>query len=175
MRSVAARIEFLSAVQLVSRDAERLVAFYRDVLGLPLAEQSALAEESALAEQSALPEHRPLAEQGEAEEPFWACTLGELHLSIRDAAEGDELGVGAVKLAFAVIDVDDVVASLEERGVALLYAPRDLGWCKMTAIRDPDGNCIELTELGDDWYRHLEKRAARPAPRVKKKLADVKR
>jgi predicted enzyme related to lactoylglutathione lyase len=172
---LAARIEFLSAVQLVSRDAERLAAFYRDVLGLPLEE-----------------------ERHDAEERYWACTLGELHVSIRpfvavedehaqpsvdgkassDAERperGGGVGAGAVKLAFAVIDIDDVVASLEERGVALVYAPRDLGWCKMTAIRDPDGNHVELTELGDDWYRHLEKRDARPAPRRKKKLAHVKR
>ena len=50
------RIEFLSAVLLVSRDAGRLAAFYRDVLGVPLAE-----------------------EQHNDNQLHWGCTLGDLH------------------------------------------------------------------------------------------------
>lgn len=135
---MAERVEFLSAVLLVSRNAERLAAFYGDVLGVPLT-----------------------VEQHDAEPPHWGCTLGDLHFAIHPVDDFDEdpaTGVGAIKLAFAVFDIDEVAARLEERGVGLLYAPKDLGWCKMTAIRDPDGNYLELTELGDDWYRHLEKR-----------------
>ena len=37
--STPERVQFLSAVLLTSRDAPRLVGFYRDVLGLPLAEE----------------------------------------------------------------------------------------------------------------------------------------
>ena len=134
---MAERIEFVSAVHVVSRNAERLAAFYRDVLGVPLRV-----------------EHQE-------NRAHWGCTLGDLHFSIypaEDFAHDAATGVGAIKLAFAVFDIDEVAERLEERGVGLLYPPRDLGWCKMTAIRDPDGNYIELTELGDDWYRHLEKR-----------------
>jgi predicted enzyme related to lactoylglutathione lyase len=132
------KIEFLSAVLLVSRDAARLASFYREVLGVPLVE-----------------------EQHDDTLPHWGCTLGDLHFAIHpveDYPEDPTTGVGAIKLAFAVFDIDAAAAKLEERGVDLVYAPKDLGWCKMTAIRDPDGNYIELTELGDDWFRHLEKR-----------------
>lgn len=135
---MAERIEFLSAVHVVSRHAERLATFYRDVLGVPLS-----------------------VEQHDEEPPHWGCTLGDMHFTIHPAADFSDdpaTGVGAIKLAFAVFDIDEVAERLEERGVGLLYPPKDLGWCKMTAIRDPDGNYIELTELGDDWYRHLEKR-----------------
>jgi predicted enzyme related to lactoylglutathione lyase len=133
-----ARIEFLSAVLLVSEQAPALVAFYRDVLGVPLEE-----------------------EHGDGDKRHWACALGDLHFaihSVEDFEDDPSTGVGAVRLAFAVFDVDEVAAALERRGLELVYAPKDLGWCKMTAIRDPDGNYVELTELGDDWHRHLEKR-----------------
>lgn len=132
---MAERIEFVSAVLLVSRNAERLATFYRDVLGLPL-----------------------VVEQHDDQPPHWGCTLGDLHFAVHPADDDHAPGVGAIKLAFAVFDVDEVAERIEAGGVGLLYAPKDLGWCKMTAIRDPDGNYIELTELGDDWYRHLEKR-----------------
>lgn len=135
---MAERIEFLSAVLVVSRDAERLATFYRDVLGVPLR-----------------------VEQQENQPPHWACPLGDLHFTIYPTegfTDDPSTGVGAIRLAFAVLDIDEVAERLEARGVGLLYPPKDLGWCKMTAIRDPDGNYIELTELGDDWYRHLEKR-----------------
>ena len=142
------KIEFLAAVRLVTRNPERLVAFYRDVLGLPLHEE--------------LQDGRP---------PFYACSLGDLHFSIHgqdELAEETPAGVGAVRLAFAVFDVDEVAASLEEGGVELAYPPTDQGWCKVTAVRDPDGNYVELTELGDDWYRHLEKRPAQ-SPRRRRR------
>ena len=132
------RIEFLSAVIVVSKDAERLAKFYSEVLRLPLEE-----------------------EQHGDTLPHWGCTLGSLHFAIHpvgDFEDDPQTGTGAVKLAFAVFDIDTVCERLEQAGVELSYSPKDLGWCKMTAIRDPDGNYIELTELGDDWFRHLEKR-----------------
>lgn len=138
----------------MSRHADALADFYRDVLGLPLVE-----------------------ERDDGDARHWACALGDLHFSIRSAEEFDhaapsadathdgaagadssEGGSGTIRLAFAVFDIDAVCASLEAHGLELLYSPKDLGWCKVTAIRDPDGNYVELTELGDDWFRHLEKR-----------------
>ena len=35
------------------------------------------------------------------------------------------------------------------------------GFAKMTAIRDPDGNYIEITELSGGWLRHLVERRRR--------------
>lgn len=128
------RVDFVQNLMLVSDDPERLVGFYRDVLGLPFVAV-------------------------EDEGVRWGCSLGGLELSIHAPADFDDpaVGVGAVRFGFAVPDIDATVATLEELGIELSYPPRDLGWGKTTAVRDPDGNVIELTELGDDWYRHLEK------------------
>jgi len=129
-------IESLSAVMLVSPTPEGLAAFYRDVLGVPLEEEQHGAK------------------------TYWGCSLGDVHFAIYacdDFDEAPEVGAGALKLAFTVSDIDETAEDVEESGYELAYAPRDLGWCKMTAVRDPDGNYVELTELGADWCRHLEK------------------
>jgi catechol 2,3-dioxygenase-like lactoylglutathione lyase family enzyme len=135
----AERIEFVSAVLLLSRDPERLAAFYRDALGLPLAK-----------------------ERHGASRPHFGCELGDIHFAIHPADEAGSTGTGAVKLAFFVFDLDGLVRSLEEHGVDLLYPPRQLGDAdsRITAVRDPDGNEIEFSQLGDGWLRHLDQRRA---------------
>ena len=39
-----------------------------------------------------------------------------------------------------------------------MYEPEKVGGMRMTAVPDPDGNFIELTELGQSWFEHLRKR-----------------
>ena len=68
------------------------------------------------------------------------------------------VGVGAVKLAFMVVDLDDYLRTLTQRRVEPLYEPEQVGGLRMTAVRDPDGNFIELTELGLNWFERLRKR-----------------
>lgn len=141
------RVESVSTILLASRDAAGLAAFYRDLLGLPLHQD------------------------GEGTRSRWGCALGDLHFSIHPLDDlGEEtVGSGAVRLGFSVKDIDEMAAHLEAHGVELLFAPRDLGWGKTTAVRDPDGNTVELTELGDDWFRHLDKDA--PAINWPRRLA----
>jgi len=130
-------LSFLSGVLLVSQDPERLVAFYRDVLGLPLVEER----------------HSDAA-------PHWGCELGDVHFAIHpveDYPEDRVTGAGAVKLAFMVFDLAAFAGWLEERGIELCYQPTQLGSESLvTAVRDPDGNLIELTELGAGWFEHLK-------------------
>ena len=129
-------IRFLSGLILVSEQPERLVDFYRDVLGLPLAEER----------------HGDTA-------PHWACELGDVHFAIHPVAdyEGEPTATGAVKLAFMIFDLAGFVRWLEARGVPLCYPPAEFGTeSRITAIRDPDGNLIELTELGPSWLGHLK-------------------
>lgn len=132
-------IEFLSAVLLVSEDPARLAAFYRDVLGVPLVE-----------------------EQHGGALPHWGCTLGDVHFAVHPVATFPDRrsGVGAVKLAFTVFDVHEVARRLEAGGTPLLYPPRDTGFFWSTAVLDPDGNLLELTEMRDAWFEHLEARRA---------------
>ncbi|WP_433376994.1 VOC family protein [Actinoplanes sp. CA-142083] len=128
-------LRFLSGIILVSRDPARLVAFYRDVLGLPLHEE----------------------DHGDSE-PHWACELGDVHFAIHPAADypGEPTEAGAVKLAFMVFDLDGFVVWLAERGVELCYPPVEFGTSsRITAVHDPDGNLVELTQLGASWLDHL--------------------
>jgi predicted enzyme related to lactoylglutathione lyase len=128
-------IEFLSAVLLVSPDPARLAAFYRDVVGVPLVEER----------------------HGESR-PHWGCNLGDVHFAIHpiETFPDRRSGVGAVKLAFTTFDVDALVRRLAARGVDVLYPPRDTGFFRSTAVLDPDGNFVELTELCDAWFEGLE-------------------
>lgn len=134
-------IEFLSGVLLVSEDPERLARFYRDVLEIPLEEER----------------------HGDTL-PHFGCTLGEIHFAIHPVEDFPHHlahGVGAVKLAFTVFDMDAQVSKLEGHGVELLYPPKDTGFFVSTAVRDPDGNFVELTQLVDAWFEELTARRER--------------
>ncbi len=133
------RIEFLSAVLVVSADPERLVCFYRDVIGLPLEE-----------------------ERHDDTLPHWGCTLGDLHFAIHPIADfpDGKAGVGAVKLAFHVFDLRATAARLEAAGQPLLHPIKDTGFFLTTALLDPDGNFVELTQLCDAWFEELARRRA---------------
>ncbi len=130
-------IEFFSAVLLVSADPQRLADFYRDVVGVPLQEER----------------------HGQSR-PHWGCNLGDLHFAIHpiETFPDRKSGTGAVKIAFTTFDVDALVRRLAARGVSVLYAPRDTGFFRSTAILDPDGNFVEFTELCDAWFEQLESR-----------------
>jgi catechol 2,3-dioxygenase-like lactoylglutathione lyase family enzyme len=134
-------IRFISGILLVSSQPERLVAFYRDVLGVPL-----------------------VAEIHADSEPHWGCELGDVHFAIHPAADYPDDpagGPGPVKLAFMVFDLTAMAAWLGERGIPLCYPPMDLGSeSTITAIRDPDGNLVELTQLGSGWLGHLKSHRA---------------
>lgn len=133
-------LRFLSGIIIVSAEPERLAGFYRDVLGVPL-----------------------VAEQHDDTAPHWGCELGDVHFAIHPEADypGEALGAGAVKVAFMVFDLDALVARLGEHGVELLYPPAAFGaGSRITAVRDPDGNTVELTELGPSWLEHLKEHRA---------------
>ncbi|HET6401406.1 MAG TPA: VOC family protein [Candidatus Kapabacteria bacterium] len=126
--------QFLSAVLLVSKDAERLARFYRDVLGIPLEE-----------------------EQHDDTAKHYGCEMGDVHFAIHPIEDFQtEPGVGAVKLAFEIFDMDGFIEHLQKHGVDPLYPPKPLGKSRITALRDPDGNEIEFTQLSTGWFEHLK-------------------
>ncbi|MGZ3726709.1 MAG: VOC family protein [Pseudobdellovibrio sp.] len=131
------KIEFLSAVLLVSKDPERLANFYKNIVGLPLED-----------------------EQHGNTEKHYGCELGDLHFAIHPVKnfEGTSHGTGSVKLAFTVFDMKAFVEKVKSHGLQLAYEPTDRGFAKMTALTDPDGNYIEFTQLSDHWFKHLENR-----------------
>ncbi len=131
------KVEFLSAVLLVSKDAPRLARFYRDVIGVPLRDEK----------------------HGDSL-PHYGCELGDLHFAIHPA-ENFRLKnprPGSVRVAFEVFDMKAFVRRLRARGAKPLYEPVDAGFGLLTAVRDPDGNVMEITQLAERWYRHLRRR-----------------
>jgi catechol 2,3-dioxygenase-like lactoylglutathione lyase family enzyme len=130
-------LRFMSGVILVSRQPGRVTEFYRDVLGLPLLEER----------------------HGETQ-PHWGCELGDVHFAIHPAEDYPEdpaHGPGPVKLAFMVFDLPGMIGWLDRCGIPLCYPPADLGEeSQITAVRDPDGNLVELTQLGPGWLGHLK-------------------
>ena len=131
------KIEFLSAILLVSKDPERLASFYKDVIGLPI----------------------EVEEHGETDKHY-GCELGDLHFAIHPTSnfEGTGYGTGSIKLAFTVFDMNTFVEKVKSNGYTIAYEPKDTGFAKMTALTDPDGNYIEFTQLSDRWFKHLENR-----------------
>jgi catechol 2,3-dioxygenase-like lactoylglutathione lyase family enzyme len=134
-------LRFISGVILVSRQPERVMAFYRDVLGLPLAE-----------------------ERHAETQLHWGCELGDVHFAIHPAEDYPDdpaSGPGPIKLALMVFDLPGMVAWLDHCGIPLCYPPASLGkQSQITAVRDPDGNLVELTQLGPGWLRHLKAQRA---------------
>jgi catechol 2,3-dioxygenase-like lactoylglutathione lyase family enzyme len=130
---------FLSAVLVVSKDAKALADFYKNILGVPLEE-----------------------EKHGSTDLHYGCELGDLHFAIHPLENfgGQEVRPGSIKLAFEVFDIEAFVEEMKNKKVPLLYAPKDVGFMKITAVSDPDGNTVEITQLGPRWYAHLEKRRA---------------
>jgi catechol 2,3-dioxygenase-like lactoylglutathione lyase family enzyme len=130
-------VNFFSAILITSKDPGRLYEFYKGTLGFPLMEEQH--GETAL---------------------HYGCELGDLHFAIHPVENFDDpnWGVGAVKMAFEVFDMDGFVAHLKDKGVEPLYAPKKMGPMLITALRDPDGNYVEFTQLDESWYRHIEER-----------------
>jgi hypothetical protein len=71
------------------------------------------------------------------------------------------MGVGGIKLAFEIFDMNELMKKLETAKIPVLFEPRDQGFMKITAVNDPDGNVVELTEMSAGWYKHLEDRQAK--------------
>jgi predicted enzyme related to lactoylglutathione lyase len=135
-------IEFISGVILVSESPEPLAAFYRDVLGIPLK-----------------------TEEHEGTLLHWGCDLGDVHFAIHpiDDFPDKQAGVGSVKLAFNVFDIQALAERFRKAGLSLLYPPKDTGFFWSTAVQDPDGNFVEFTQMSDAWFKYLEHRRSQGA------------
>ena len=106
------QVDFLSVP---TRDVERAVAFYRDVLGLPASEFT----------------------EGEVEAPnvtlsFW-----------NPERDGEEFVPNVAGVALRVDDVDAAVEEIRAAG-AEVVGIEDSGVCHMGFVKDPDGNVLIL-------------------------------
>jgi len=110
------QVERVDFVDIPSRDVERSIAFYRDVL--------------------ALPQNRREPTEFEA---------GNVTLAIwKPEDQGVEFPRSAAHgIALRVADVAAAKAELEEKGVDFV-GERDSGVCNMAFFTDPDGNSLIL-------------------------------
>jgi lactoylglutathione lyase len=107
----------ISVVFLYVRDLERSLAFYRDVLGIPL----------------------------QAEEGGWAeAQLGEVRFALHVAHEGiGELSSGTIHLDFEVKDADAATERVQAAGLEVVEVMRE-DWGTAVTVVDPDGYRIQL-------------------------------
>jgi catechol 2,3-dioxygenase-like lactoylglutathione lyase family enzyme len=108
------RVETMDFVSVPTRDVDRAVAFYRDVLGLPVSEHTA----------------------GEVETPnvtlsFW-----------NPERDGEEFVPNIAGFALRVDDVAEARRELEAKGVSFKGETYDSGVCHMGFFQDPDGNTV---------------------------------
>jgi catechol 2,3-dioxygenase-like lactoylglutathione lyase family enzyme len=109
------QIERVDFVSVPTRDSERAVAWYRDVLGLPVSEYSA----------------------GEVEAPG-------LTLSFWNPDEqGEPFVANENGLALRVADVQAAVEEARKAGADVMGI-QDSGVCHMGFVKDPDGNVLIL-------------------------------
>jgi lactoylglutathione lyase len=124
------RFEAPDYVVLVVEELDRALAFYCDVLGLPLAHRSGpYAQLDTGVTRVSLFERQAM-----------AATLG-LQL---DAPSPDAPGF---ELGFKVTDCDAAYAELVAAGATPAVPPTDRAWGQRTAyVRDPDGHLVEFAQ-----------------------------
>jgi catechol 2,3-dioxygenase-like lactoylglutathione lyase family enzyme len=118
-----------AAAIVVTRRAPAVAGFYRDVLGVPL-------------------EVERHGGGGEAE--HFGCTLAGVHFAVHPVENwpgAEETGPGGCRVAFHVRDAAREAQRLGHLGVTLV-GPLDVGWAKLVLLRDPDGNLVELVQMG---------------------------
>ena len=109
------QIEQVDFVSVPTRDAERALVFYRDVLGLPESEFS----------------------EGELETPNVTIALWN------PEAEGEPFQPNTAGVALRVSDVAAAVEEVRNAGGEVIGI-EDTGVCHMGFVKDPDGNVLIL-------------------------------
>ena len=111
------QVEQVDFIAIPTRDMERAVAFYRDVIGLP---QNPNIENEFEAGNVTLAIWRP----------------ENLGYEFKDNGQGD--------VALRVADVEAARSELEAKGVEFVGETLDTGVCHMAFFADPDGNSLML-------------------------------
>ena len=112
----AVRVEQVDFISIATRDTARAIAWYSDILGLPVSTVT----------------------DGEVETPNVTLSFWEPEREDRPFVP-NEAG-----FAIRVSDVTAARAELEAKGVEFIAETWDSGVCHFAAFRDPDGNTVIL-------------------------------
>jgi catechol 2,3-dioxygenase-like lactoylglutathione lyase family enzyme len=110
------KVEQVDFITIPTRDIERSVAFYRDVLGIPESEHMGAEVEAPNVTLS-----------------FW-----------NPSEQGIEFQPNTAGFAIRVADVETARTELEGKGVEFLGETFDSSVCHMGFFKDPDGNVVIL-------------------------------
>lgn len=116
-------VHSVGAILLISDDAEKLAAFYREALGLPLEDE--------------VHEGVPL---------HYGCEIGSVHFAIHPSTDwpGDQApNAQSPVIVLYTSDIQSAYQRLVAHGVQAT-PPFDHGFATLTAFRDPDGNNIQV-------------------------------
>jgi len=124
------RLTFLA---LSVSDLARSLRFYRDVLGLPLREES---------------------HDSELEDPWYggphaaySWTDGAfIHFALYPSRQSQRPVTTAAQVGFHVADFDAVHARVVRSGAEVVQEPRSEPWGRTARYLDPDGNIVSVTE-----------------------------
>jgi predicted enzyme related to lactoylglutathione lyase len=135
-------------VSLQARDFERAVAFYKDVLGLPMTFRH---------------------------ESYWAeFQAPGLAIGIEAAADDAVVGGGTIALCFEVRRIENVVAGLRTRGISFVGPVRETFHGKEAYFADSEGNPLLLHESASEAREAAAGRDGKAARAAKKGASKVK-
>ena len=101
-----------------SQDVQRAVAFYRDLVGLPVQMQSS---------------------------EFAFLDAGSVTLALRAVSDAEDVKAGSNEIVLGVEGVREAHAELSARGVTFLNEPRNVTGDQWAAnFRDPDGHLLSI-------------------------------
>ena len=116
-------------VAILTRDPDRLAAFYTAKLGFAVTRRW---DDAGIVFLDAGGVQIELERQGDPDDGAHPPRLGR--------------GVGLNHLALRVADVDRAFRELSELGVSVLSAPEDYRSLRVAFLADPDGNVLELVQ-----------------------------
>ena len=112
------RLHRLSYVTLWAVKFDETKRLYKDILGLPIAEENP---------------------------NFIMFDTKESRLAFHKLSKGHKLDRQTIELHFEVNDVDDVFRSLQRSGIKFEAHPSNMPWGKrMASFRDPEGYSVEI-------------------------------
>jgi catechol 2,3-dioxygenase-like lactoylglutathione lyase family enzyme len=148
-------IRGLHHVAMATNDVERMLAFYRDALGLEVVLDYTWGDDNVVAD-------RVTALHGSSARSIMlrkANAYVELFQYFSpQPAQGDPArrvcDPGLTHLCFDVVDLDSEYERLSKAGMTFHCPPQDVGpGVRTTYGRDPDGNVVELQEVASGEHR----------------------